>query len=413
MPEGSTIKVCMLAPFPLKNSIEQHRLGNSYSVGLVDALVEEYKDVELTIFANRYEEEKKQKYRNVTINRIWYRGKLNLFTVFKEIIRLKPDIMHIQYVLGAKYGKGLYLLNPYLLMLFLRIARYPLLITIHDVIPSNDLSNTFKKMFKKHQQISFVYSLGYRFATMFMGKIASKIIMLDQGTKKWAIEQYGYSKNKIILIPHGMAKDVGTVTIKQKEKIIEILENWNYLLFFGKIHPRKGIEYAIKALPYVLKKHPKTKLMIAGNYSGSWEEESKSYLSSLKKLTKSLDVESHVFFEIKFLGEEIPIIFGATNIIVLPYVVPYGASGVIKLAASYKKPVIAPYSISREGEINDGISGYLLPSLDEKLLAHKINNLLDDKSLSLAMGERFYEENRTTSVWNKVAKETYECYKIM
>lgn len=403
----------MLVPFPLKNKIEEHRLGNSYTVGLVDALIEESKNLNITIFANIYNEEKKQKYKNVKIKRIWKRGTLNPFILLHETIKLKPDIMHMQYVLGAKYGKNLYFFNPFIFMLFLRIARYPLVITIHDVIPSNDLSNTFKKMFKKYQRISFLYSLGYRFITMFMAKIASKIIILDEGTKKWTIEQYGYSENKIIMIPHGMHKNAKITSLTQEKKALKIFENWNCLLFFGKIHPRKGIEIAIKALPYVLQNHPKTKLLIAGDYSGSWKGESKSYLHSLKKLTNSLGVESHTSFEIKFFGKEIPIIFETADIIVLPYVVPFGASGVIKLAATYKKPVITPNSLSRKGEIDNGISGYLLPSLDETLYAQKINKLLDDKSLSLAMGERFYEENYESSDWNKVAKKTLECYETI
>ncbi|MEJ2271293.1 MAG: glycosyltransferase [Candidatus Bathyarchaeota archaeon] len=405
--------MCMLGPFPLIEKIRENRLGNSYGVGLVDGFAEESNDLNLTIFANKYGKEENQKYQNVEINRIWKRGKLNPFILFKEIARLKPDIVHVQYVLGAKYGKGLYTLNPFIFMFFLKVAQFPLLITLHDVIPTQELSGTFKKMFKKFQKISFVYSLGYRFATMFMGKIASRIIILDQGTKKWTIEQYGFSQNKITIIPHGMLKDPEISELRQNEETIKILKDWNYLLFFGKIHPRKGIEYAVKALPYVLEKHPKTKLLIAGNYSGSWQEESKSYLASLKKLAKDLSIENHIHFEIKFLGEEIPIIFEAADVIVLPYVVPFGASGVIKLAATYKKPVIAPYSLSREGEITNGISGYLLARLDEKILAQRINELLENKSLSKTMGQQFYEENRKSSVWTEVAKRTLEVYKII
>jgi len=401
----------MLAPFPLENKIEQNRIGNGYIINLVDALIEECNDLDMTIFSNIYNKEEQQTYKNVKIKRLWRLGKFNPFSLFKELVKLRPDFIHIQYVLGVKFGKGLYLISPFLLMLFLRIARYSLLITIHNIIPLNKLSYTFKEMFKEHPVASFIYDFGYRLATTFMGKVASKIIVLDEGTKRWAIEQYGYSKNKIKLIPHGMLNASGDITVKQRKKALDINEKWNLLLFFGRIHPRKGIEYAIKALPYVLKKHPNTKLLIAGSYSGTWEKEGKSYLFSLEKMTNSLGIKNHTLFEIKYLGEEIPLIFSATDIVVLPYVVPFGASGVIKLAASYKKPVITTYSISREGEINDGISGVLLPSLDEKILAQKINQLLKDKPLSRKMGERFYERNISSSEWTKVAEETLECYK--
>ena len=117
-------------------------------------------------------------------------------------------------------------------------------------------------------------------------------------------------------------------------------------------------------------------------------------------------MEKNTIFEIKFFGEEIPLIFRAADILLLPYVVPYGASGVIKLAATYKIPVITPYSISREGEIIDGISGVLISSFDEKNLAQKINQLLDNKSSLVKMGERFYKEN-----FNKIlGKKSYRTY---
>jgi glycosyltransferase involved in cell wall biosynthesis len=411
--EETNMKICMLVPFPLKNQIEQHRLGNSYSVGLIDALSEECYNLDMTILANKYEETEKQEYKNFKIKRLWYRGKLNPFTMFKEIILLKPDIIHIQYVLGAKFGKYLHLLNPFLFMLFLRIARYPLIISIHDMIPSDQLSSTFKILFRNHPLVSFINRIGYRLATMFMGKVGSKIIVLDHGTEKWAKEQYGFSKKKITLIPHGMLKDGGDITHQHGKKSLGINENWNLLLFFGNIHPRKGIEFAIKALPYVLKEHPNTKLLIAGSDSGTWKDESKSYSIFLKKLVTSLGLEKSIIFEIKYLGEEIPLIFGAADIILLPYILPFGASGVVKLAATYKKPVITPFTISREGEIVDGKSGVLLQFLNEKILANKINQLLEDKSSLHGMGERFYEENLKSSDWKKVAKQTLEFYRSM
>ena len=86
-------------------------------------------------------------------------------------------------------------------------------------------------MFKNHPVSSFLYSVSYRLATTFMGKVASKIIILDQGTKKWAIEQYGYSKNKITIIPHGMLKEAEYITAKQAKEALGITRNGMYFFF--------------------------------------------------------------------------------------------------------------------------------------------------------------------------------------
>lgn len=405
------MKVCMLLPFPVENQIEEHRIGNSYVVNLVDALIEEGQDLDMTIFANVADADIHETYRNVKIKRLWQLGKLNPFLLFKETVKLRPDFVHVQYVLGTKFGKGLYLINPFLFMLFLKIARIPLLLTIHDIIPANKLSYVFNEMFKNTPLKSFFYSTTYRLATAFMGKMASRIIVLDEGTKKFSVEQYGHKKSKMTLIPHGMLNSSESITSQEAKKALNINRDCSVLLFFGRIHPRKGIEYAIKALPYVLKKNPNTKLLIAGSYSGSWKKESESYLFSLKEMAKSLDVKKHVVFETRFLGKEIPTLFGASDIVLLPYSVPYGASGVLKLVATHKKTLITPNSLAREGEITDGISGVLLPSLEEKILAQKINQLLEDKSSLMKMGERFYKENLDSSEWRKVAKATFEVYR--
>jgi glycosyltransferase involved in cell wall biosynthesis len=399
----------MIAGFPLKKSIKQHIIGECYNVKLIDALAEN-SDLDITVLANRLNGEKQYTYKSAKIRRLWSPGNLNPFKLFEEIIKLKPDIVHMQYA-GVHLGKGIRVINLLLLMSFLRIARYPLLMTIHDIIPLNRVTSTFKNILGDQNLMKrFIYDLGYRLTTTFIGKIASKIIVLDEGTKRWSIEHYGYPKNKIKLIPHGMHDAPIRITPKEAKKALKICEQYNVLLSFGKIHPRKGIEYAIRAMPYVLKKHPNTILLIAGSYERMWEKEGKSYLFSLTKLVKSLEVEDHVLFWIRFFGEEIPIIFSAADIVILPYVMPYGGSGIVKLAATYKKPVITTYSISRKKEIIDGISGVLLLSLDEKILAQRINTLLKDKSLLRRMGERLYEKNIIFSGWEKVARETLECY---
>lgn len=76
------------------------------------------------------------------------------------------------------------------------------------------------------------------------------------------MSDYGIPEEKIKIVPHGIHPVSYSPSAKAK-KILK-LEGKTILSTFGMLGPGKGIEYAIEALPNVVKDHPKVTYLIIG-----------------------------------------------------------------------------------------------------------------------------------------------------
>jgi len=149
-------------------------------------------------------------------------------------------------------------------------------------------------------------------------KMANKIILMSNKAIELLISIYKVPKEKIAYIEHGIPDLHFSQNLSKKEIN---LEDKKVLLTFGFVSRNKGIETVIKALPKVVKKHPKTIYLVLGKthpnvlrYSG---EEYRSYL---KRLTKSLNLENYVLFLNAFIDQkELFKYLSASDIYITPY----------------------------------------------------------------------------------------------
>src|SRR3989344_4917908 len=93
-------------------------------------------------------------------------------------------------------------------------------------------------------------------------------------------------------------------SIKKKYKIGE-----EFLLFVGRLAEKKGVKYLLEAMPDVLKKFPKAKLLIVG--SGPLEKE-------LKEIHKNLKLKDSVVFTGAIANAELPKYYATADIFVGP-----------------------------------------------------------------------------------------------
>ncbi|MFQ5647675.1 MAG: glycosyltransferase family 4 protein [Candidatus Aenigmatarchaeota archaeon] len=152
--------------------------------------------------------------------------------------------------------------------------------------------------------------------------------------------------------------------------------------FIGVLEERKGLLYLAKALPYVLKKFPNTKLIIIGK----GDEE---YLAKLKGLCESLGIEKNVIFTghvpnaLQFME--------CFNVLVLPSI-KYESFGLVILEAMlYKKPVIVTSSGGMKEVVIDKKTGFIINPRDDKALADKISYMFANPDVSKKMGKAGYQ----------------------
>lgn len=282
--------------------------------------------------------------------------------LIKAINEINPDVIHIT------------AMHPWLIFALPFLKKYPIISTIHDV-------RIHKGEWNPIWALSLWSLIRYSDKLFVHGSWAMKQLIID-----------GIPKNKIIEIKHGeysFLTKYGQNEFKKGDSI----------LFFGRINDYKGLDYLIKAVPIITKEIPDVKIIIAGE-------------GKIEKYSKQ--IENNQNFEIynKYISDdEIAFFFQRAKIVVLPYI-ECTQSGVIPIAYSFKKPVIATNVGCLPEVIEDGKTGYIVPPRDVLALANAIINLLKDEKSIIQMGENAYKKLMTEEMsWDKIADRTIEVYK--
>lgn len=149
------------------------------------------------------------------------------------------------------------------------------------------------------------------------------------------------------------------------------------MLFFGRIRPYKGLDVFLRAATLVVKQLPGTKVIVAGQ-------------GDLTPYRDLLDIPN-----LELTNEFIPDskekdFFTRARVVVLPYT-SATQSGVIPVAYSYARPVVATQTGSIPEMVVDGVTGFLTPPRDPEALAFKCLEILADSNRGREMGTRARE----------------------
>jgi glycosyltransferase involved in cell wall biosynthesis len=260
------------------------------------------------------------------------------YRLLRQIRAFQPDVIHIQ--------QGHLWVN--LALPFLK--GYPLVLTIHDQqhhTGDNGSYNTPQR----------VFDYGFRSAT--------EIIVHAEQIKRDVLERLMLSEEHVHVIPHIA---IGGETKSRVE------EDENLILFFGRIWPYKGLDYLIRAEPLITSEVPNVKIVIAG------EGEDFEHYQRLM-----VHPEHFIVYNEYVPEDRASELFQQASVIVLPYI-EASQSGVVPVAYSYSKPVVATSVGGLPEMVEDGETGYLVPPQDERALAASIVKLLQDKALRYKMG---------------------------
>jgi glycosyltransferase involved in cell wall biosynthesis len=182
---------------------------------------------------------------------------------------------------------------------------------------------------------------------------------------------------------------------------------------FGLLHPAKGIEYVLEALPEVIADNPEKDvlyLVVGQTHPNIVKNEGERYRDRLKKIVTDLDLEHNVKFVDRYLTNRNLILhFLATDICVLPYLArDQIASGVLSQAVGCGKAIIAtPYMHAREALADE--RGVILKSGESREIAEAITTLMRNDRLRREMEIRTYMYGRSIT-WKEVATRYEELF---
>jgi glycosyltransferase involved in cell wall biosynthesis len=217
------------------------------------------------------------------------------------------------------------------------------------------------------------------------------------------LKNQGISYKKCVVIPHGCPSINRTNSKSIKESLG--LKGRLVASTFGLISSGKGIEYAIQALPEVIKKEPRIIYLIIGEtHPEVRKNEGEKYRNELTRLVSELGLEEHVRFTNRFITKhELTKFLQATDIYLTPYISPNQiSSGTLTCALGAGKAVVStPYYYAQEVLAND--RGILCKFKDSASIAAGINRLLDE-NFRTEIQKRAYKYSRRF-LWKNVAQK--------
>jgi glycosyltransferase involved in cell wall biosynthesis len=265
----------------------------------------------------------------------------------------------------------------------LRELQMPIVTTLHTVLrePNPDQRRVMRDLIRR----------------------STRLVVMSERGREILLEVYQAPANKIDVIPHGIPdmpfadpnyfKDEFGVAGKQ------------VLLTFGLLSPNKGIEFALRALPEIIREFPNIIYIVLGQtHPNLLRNEGEEYRLSLERLAKDLGVQKNVVFFNRFVElEELMRFIGAADIYLTPYLTEAQiTSGTLAYAFGAGNAVVStPYW--HAAELLTAERGKLVPFRDADAIAAAVMALLRDEPLRHSMRKHAYKLGREM-IWSRVAQ---------
>ena len=203
-------------------------------------------------------------------------------------------------------------------------------------------------------------------------------------------EKLGVKKEKIVEIPNGV--DVEKFS---KSKKYDSKKFGDFILYVGRIHESKGLQYVLEAI-----KKLDTKLVIVGKDAG--------YKQDLMEKSKKLGIEKKLIFLGGIVDEDLIKLYKSSKIFVL-FSEWEGFGIVVVEAMAAGKPIIVSNRGSLPHIVNNKKEGFVVKFKDVKELHKRIEQLLNDNKLCKNMG---IEGKKTSKKyeWKNIVKKYEEIY---
>jgi glycosyltransferase involved in cell wall biosynthesis len=283
---------------------------------------------------------------------------LLFFILLKAFTKSGYDIVHIQ---------G-YLPMFFFFIPWLKLRRKKIFWTVHDV-------NFRATNAGIRGKLDLVYTVIVSEPSL-IEKYADTIIVHDQLLKNQLFAK-GTNHKKIHVIPHFDYRYLLNDREEVNPKLTEENLHTDYVLFFGRIAPYKGLELLVKASRIVKKKMGhEFILLIAGEgdislLKNHMSDDDNAYIRILNK---------------RVPYQEIPHLFKGAKFLILPYV-DASQSGVIPLAYTFSKPVIVSNVGSLSEYVEHGKTGLIFAPSNTEQLANYIIDLVKNRELCTEMGK--------------------------
>ena len=303
-----------------------------------------------------------------------------LARLWAHLRKTRPDAVHFQFF-RREWAESLFFAA-------LRLLRLNLVYTAHDVLPP-----------EKKKLDTLIKRLVYTSAKV--------IIVHSDYLKRMLVKRFGVPAGKISIVPHGNfdnylpEQPVGRAAARQA---LDLPQEAHVMLFFGIIREYKGLDLLLQAFEQATRDNPHLHLVIAG--SALNEALKEKYARQIAGMA----ARERVLYHAEFIpNERVALYFEATDAVLLPYRNIYH-SGVLHLAYSFARPIIATRVGDFPEAIEPGKSGLLVQTIDAAALQRAIQEAFRDPEALAEMGRYARRLSETQYSWDNVARLTRQVY---
>jgi D-inositol-3-phosphate glycosyltransferase len=275
-----------------------------------------------------------------------------------------------------------------LLFPLMRLLGVNLVFTAHNVLP--------------HENSRVDYF--FRFIVYRSAKV---IIVHSEYIKNKLVKGFRIDREKVRVIPHGnfdhyVPKE--PMSKSEARAILNLSKMENVALFFGFIREYKGLDQLMDAYEICVGRGRPWILVVAGAVHPLELE------SHYRRRIKQISADGSIVFHADFIrSEKVAAYFFACDVVILPYK-EIDHSGIVHLAYSFGRPVIATNVGDFSEVIEDGKSGYLLRENSAECLSETILGAFSNSTCLDDMGNYARKLSTSKYSWLEIAKKTRELY---
>jgi glycosyltransferase involved in cell wall biosynthesis len=288
------------------------------------------------------------------------------------------DVVCVQHEFGIYGGPA----GSHLLAL-LRELQMPIVTTLHTVLkdPNPDQRRVMRELIR----------------------LSTRLVVMTEKGAEFLRDVYGAPTAMVDLIAHGIPDTPFADPNFFKDEFGVV--GRQVLLTFGLLSPNKGIEFALRALPEIVREFPGVVYIVLGQtHPNLLRNEGEAYRLDLARLAKDLGVQRHVVFFNRFVElEELMRFIGAADIYLTPYLTEAQiTSGTLAYAFGAGNAVVStPYWHAME--LLAGDRGRLVPFRDASAIASAVRDLLREEATRHSMRKNAYLLGRDM-VWSRAAQ---------
>jgi glycosyltransferase involved in cell wall biosynthesis len=271
------------------------------------------------------------------------------------------------------------------------ICPTPYVVTLHDI-----LHETNREYYPK------ALGLFMRCFYPFCARKAAHVFTVSEYSKKQIIKRYRVPEERMTITYNAVSDEFHK--INDRERILITCRKYkiheNYILFVGRLEPRKNIIGLIKAYHIIKQRNAASqKLVIAGMKDFMYKQ--------IFNLVEKLKMTKEVIFTGRVDQGDLPLIYNGADLFVYPsFAEGFGLPPLEAMACGV--PVVTSNTTSLPEVVGD--AGIMIDPHDTHAIAHAMQSVLNNPELRTTLIRKGLARSRRFS-WQKVAEKTLRVYK--